>query len=224
MAVIRSRAQAANPVLISNPEVERARKAQLAALDAARAEGQAAAAAELKARAAELDRREQAIEADIKKREQELKQQYEQSLGAATQALNKASADMPKLQKRLMHESEQELVRLALALSARVLRREVHTDPAWFDDLLRAALAQVPSRRPVVLRMHPEDAELVRDRQGAFAAATGGESLEVVDDPSLARGGCRVVCAGTEVDAGVDTGWQRLAETLLGAIPEGPAR
>ena len=98
------------------------------------------------------------------------------------------------LEHKVIHQSETELVRLALSIAARVLRRDVHTNDAWFDDILRVSLSQVPRRRPIEVRMHPDDAALVQARAGEFAAAAGGEDLNIIGDGSCSRGDCRLSC------------------------------
>jgi len=62
-----------------------------------------------------------------------------------------------------------------------------------------------------VLVLNPEDANLVRQ----MLAYEYQESVwRVIEDPHMARGGCRIETAEGELDATVETRWKRIVSAL----------
>lgn len=102
------------------------------------------------------------------------------------------------------------LVRLALEIARQVVRRELKTQPHCLLDVVREALAQLPHQH-VNIHVHPGDAQLVRTHLADQVQHAGHRIRE---DASLARGGCRLDAAGTQVDATVETRWKRVVESL----------
>jgi flagellar assembly protein FliH len=62
-----------------------------------------------------------------------------------------------------------------------------------------------------MLLAHPDDAALIRARMGDPLAHNG---WQIVDDPSLTRGGCRVELGASEVDATLETRWKRVLDSI----------
>lgn len=102
------------------------------------------------------------------------------------------------------------LVRLALEIARQVVRRELKTQPHCLLDVVRETLAQLPHQH-VNIHVHPGDAQLVRTHLADQVQHAGHRIRE---DASLARGGCRLDAAGTQVDATVETRWKRVVESL----------
>jgi len=61
---------------------------------------------------------------------------------------------------RYLHDVEQEVVKLALAIAARILRREAQMDPLLLTGAARVALGQLSSTTEVRLRVPAEDLDL----------------------------------------------------------------
>ena len=67
----------------------------------------------------------------------------------------------------------------------------------------REALAVLPvSSRAVRVLLHPEDAELVRE---AYALGDGDLKWQVVEDPVIQHGGCKVLTETSQIDATVES-------------------
>lgn len=102
------------------------------------------------------------------------------------------------------------LVRLALEVARQVVRRELKTQPHSLLDVVREAIAQLPHQH-VNIHVHPDDAQLIRSHLADQVQHAGHRIRE---DASLARGGCRLEAAGTQIDATVETRWKRVVESL----------
>lgn len=220
MTILRSRTVEHPAVGLANPGVARALHEWQQRVEQARAEGRQAGLREAATRLAEADRRaaaaEQTAAANLERRHAEFLARFEPALAA----INAAAGRLEPLEKQLVQESEAELVRLALAVAAAVLRRAAATEPAWMDALVKRALLLVPDRRAIAIRLHPRDAASLRERVGALTARIPGlERLEVVSDDTLAPGACILQSQGSRFDASLIGCWERLADGLLDAAP-----
>jgi flagellar assembly protein FliH len=110
-------------------------------------------------------------------------------------------------------EVETELVRLALAVGKQLARRELHQEPAQVIAIVRESLAQLPAAaREVSVVLHPEDAAAVREH---LKPASGERHWAIVEDATLARGGCLVKSESSRVDALFES---RVAAITAGAL------
>ncbi|HEX4024336.1 MAG TPA: FliH/SctL family protein [Steroidobacteraceae bacterium] len=99
----------------------------------------------------------------------------------------------------LDHEVQRQLATLAGAIARQIVRRELKMHPDEIVAVVRETLALLPaSAREVRVQLHPDDAELVRTR---LPAAAGERAWSIVEDPVLARGGCRVTSSSSTIDA-----------------------
>jgi flagellar assembly protein FliH len=109
---------------------------------------------------------------------------------------------------------DQEIAEEVLALAVEVARQMVHNtlkeSPAAVVEVVREALHHLPQGRALI-HLNPEDAALVREYLGEQLKHN---EHRLVEDDTVARGGCRVEAAGSTVDATVQTRWRRIMENL----------
>jgi flagellar assembly protein FliH len=96
------------------------------------------------------------------------------------------ASEVAALRARLRHEAEADLVRLALAIARRVIRRELAVDPGAVRGLVMAALEKLRGVDVLRVRCFPAHADSLK---GFLAEEAGRGSLEVVADASLEPGG-----------------------------------
>lgn len=125
-------------------------------------------------------------------------------------------------------QMERQLLELAFAVGKQLARRELSANPSQIVAILRECLEQLPlAARDVRVHLHPEDAAIVRER---LAAPAEERAWSLVEDPTLARGGCLVRSDTSQIDARFESrvnavlasalGEQRLPERA--AAPPGP--
>lgn len=109
---------------------------------------------------------------------------------------------------------EEELTQLALAVARQIIRRELAVNPAHVIAAVREALAELPSStRDIRVVLNPDDAQLVRE---ALSQPSGPASWEIVEDPVIEHGGCRVISPNTTVDASLEARIRAVASRVLG--------
>jgi flagellar assembly protein FliH len=120
--------------------------------------------------------------------------------------------------KRLDDEVENELVKLVIGIATQIIRREIKTDPGQIVAVVRETLNVLPlASQKISLKLHPEDAELVRS---ALALDEVSPSWSIVEDPLITRGGCEVDTEISHVDATVEHRLAAVIATLLGGERE----
>lgn len=186
--------------------VEQARRAAEAAGRASgHAEGYAAglatAAAEAEVRAAQVSREQAAAQA-----------QHSAQLAHAVSLLAGAADEFRAKQQLSLADLEDVVIDLALSIARAVLARElaVSADPG--AEALARALALAPDGCAVTVRMHPQDAAVLRD----LSEVAPGRELVVLADPAVEPGGCVAEAAGRHVDAQLGTALDRVSAVLRG--------
>lgn len=99
------------------------------------------------------------------------------------------------------HNVEGEVVRLALAIAARVLHRETHLDPLLLSGAVRVALDKLGDSSRVVMRVPPREVDAWKEffRGAANLRIQPG----VLEDPSLSPGECLLVTELGTIELGV---------------------
>jgi len=116
------------------------------------------------------------------------------------------------LRQTLIHETEREMVQLALTLARRVVHREVTLDPELAAALAHVALERLGTNTPATIRLNPEDYTIVAQDSSRW----GGQTVTVVPDPAISRGGCLVESAFGSVDATIERQFDELSRALFG--------
>jgi flagellar assembly protein FliH len=116
------------------------------------------------------------------------------------------------LRQTLIHETEREMVQLALTLARRVVHREVTLDPELAAALAHVALERLGTNTPATIRLNPEDYTIVAQDSTRW----GGQTVTVVPDPAISRGGCLVESAFGSVDATIERQFDELSRALFG--------
>jgi flagellar assembly protein FliH len=176
--------------------------------------------AALKTRVAELER-------EIERREQAaLRKGLDQGRAAAAQEaaaqlkplLERFAATINELsshRRQLRRDAETDVVKLAIAIGRRVLRRELATDPDAMRGLVKAALEKLEGREIERVRVNPADAAAVKQHleQARMAA-----KFEVVPEPRLERGAAIFETSRGNLDASIETQLDEIQRGLIDRI------
>ncbi len=109
---------------------------------------------------------------------------------------------------------EAQLAGLALTVARHLVRRELRADPSQVIGILRQAVSLLPAAaRDVRIHLHPDDAALVREK---LAAPATERAWVLVEDPVMARGGCRETADHSRVGARLETRLNAAVAAVLG--------
>ena len=106
------------------------------------------------------------------------------------------------------------MLQLALTVGRQLAGEALAANPEQVLELIRAILHEDPmlNDKPVLL-LHPSDLKLAQQHLERELAAIG---WKLRADDRLERGGCRLVSADGELDATIETRWQRIIHQLRG--------
>ncbi len=114
---------------------------------------------------------------------------------------------------QLDQQVENEIVTLVISMVRQLIRREVKLDPGQIVGVVREALGILPvSARNIRVMLHPEDADLVRE---AYTLGEHEQQWQIVEDPVIQRGGCRIHTDTSQIDATLDSRLSSLIAPLL---------
>jgi len=105
---------------------------------------------------------------------------------------------------------------LATVVAARILAREIESDPDYVLRIAKSAIAEVTHAREARVKVNPFDAPAISEhRADLFAAAASVKSIEIVEDPSI-LGGCLIETDGGSIDARIESMLDEAKDALRG--------
>jgi flagellar assembly protein FliH len=121
-----------------------------------------------------------------------------------------------EVRSRLIAESEEALVRLAVDVAERIVKADLQLNPDRVLNVLEGALRKAFVRDRLTVVCNPADLQLLEEGQDGLAAQVGTlQHLELVGDRRVARGGVVVRTDAGDVDATLDSQLERLCEAML---------
>jgi flagellar assembly protein FliH len=128
----------------------------------------------------------------------------EEAFAKVSEALAQALLATGSLRARLLHESEEDLLKLAVLIARTIMLREVSCDPAFLATVVRGAVDLASDGGEVVVRLNPDDYAKVANRP-EFAGLSGDKRrITLKGDPAVAGAGCLVETVRGNIDAGLD--------------------
>lgn len=107
-----------------------------------------------------------------------------------------------------------ELAQLCMAVVKQMVRRELKISPGEIVAVVREALSMLPATpAEITLELHPDDAALIRD---TLVTSSTKLSWQIIEDPLLTRGGCRVLTTTSRIDASVETRMNAIIAEVMG--------
>jgi flagellar assembly protein FliH len=126
--------------------------------------------------------------------------------------LAKSIDEMSQLRPRLRRDAEGDVLRLALAIARRVLRRELAVDPDAMHGLVLGALEKLQSKEISRVRVHPSHAAQVT---AYLRKAIPSTNVDVVPDGAHEPGTVIFETERGDLDASVDSQLQEIERGLL---------
>jgi flagellar assembly protein FliH len=130
-----------------------------------------------------------------------------------------ALAQFRGLRERYFAEVEQEVVKLALAIAARVLHREAQIDPLLLAGVVRVALEKMGDRSGVVLRVAAGDGDIW---ERVFHATDAADRPKVTEDLHLERGACVLETKMGTVELGVSVQLEEIEKGFFDLLNHRP--
>lgn len=106
----------------------------------------------------------------------------------------------------------QEMLALVLEICRQMVRQALQVKPELVLGVVREAINSLPhANHHPHIALHPDDAALVRTH---LAEELAHSHWRIVEDAHMQRGGCRLETASSEIDATLESRWQRVLAAL----------
>lgn len=139
-----------------------------------------------------------------------------ESLDIERTAIAMACASFGKARERYFGEIEAEVVKLALAIAARVLQREVKMDPTLLAGVVRVALSKLSDLQGAVLRVSTDEAEMWR-------RAMKSVGIQVEENPRMPAGEVQLHTPGGVAELGIEAQLVEVERGFFDLLAKRPA-
>ncbi len=140
-------------------------------------------------------------------------------LADALAVVQRIGADAHAVRDRVLRQAEREVIELVIEVAETVIGEQVALEPALVLDTVERALARAGAQNVVRIRVHPDD----RDKVVVAMEERHGDALpfQVMNDHTIAVGGCVIDTQAGEVDARLDVQLAEVARVLREGVPDG---
>jgi type III secretion protein L len=140
----------------------------------------------------------------------------EQGYAAGLDKWNDALAEAWSRRDAFLLRNEAELVRLAVAIAEKVVRRSVEADSDVVVQAVKEALKSVRGEKRITIKVNPSEEDVLRE-QASSLRLLGSEvgDLVIVGNPAIAAGGCIVESELGVIDAQIDTQLASIEKALM---------
>ena len=109
------------------------------------------------------------------------------------------------------------MVELCIAISRKVLQRELELKRDGIVECVRTALKSVVAGGEITIKVNPKDQDILLLHKGELVKyGDGVKGVKVEADESVSRGGCLVDTNFGEIDASIDSIMTEIEEKLKG--------
>jgi flagellar assembly protein FliH len=159
----------------------------------------------------EAARRESKAEA-----REEWREELEERVAEERARIARVCEEFARERRQYFSDVEAEVVRLALAIAARVLHREAELDPLLLTGVVRVALEKVAEDSATVLRVPAAEVEIWRE-------VTSSDSTNVVGDERMKAGECVLDTSVGKVELGVSAQLEEIEKGFFDLLQQRPA-
>jgi flagellar assembly protein FliH len=159
----------------------------------------------------EAARRESRAEA-----REEWREELEERVAEERVRVDRVCEEFVRERRQYFSHVEAEVVRLALAIAARVLHREAELDPLLLTGVVRVALEKVAEDSATVLRVPTAEVEIWRE-------VTSSDSTNVVGDERMKAGECVLETSVGKVELGVSAQLEEIEKGFFDLLRQRPA-
>src|ERR1017187_386547 len=145
---------------------------------------------------------QEAFDAGLRAGEAAAKESLESDVRGSIERLAATLVEVASLRAETIHRAEVDTVRLAVEIARRVLHRELTVDTSALGALIKAALEKLQAQEVYRVRVHPDQAKIVRSCLDEMGRS---QAIEVINDASQSRGGAVFEISRGALDASVET-------------------
>jgi flagellar assembly protein FliH len=137
---------------------------------------------------------------------------------AVVASIAEAARELESHRRKLLAELQHVAVELAVAIASRLIYDKIQANDYAVESLVREVVERLGAKGPVVVRMHPEDVSLLRQRLGG--QSLGSAELRLVEDSAVSRGDCKAEAGEVSVVSQLDAQLNDIRRHLLRSLAD----
>jgi flagellar assembly protein FliH len=143
----------------------------------------------------------------------EVEQEVVRTIDPWREQLSQTLHDLDGLRLSLVSQAEKEVARLAIEIAKKIVHREVSIDNDIVMTLARIGLSRMHNRVAATVHLHPDDLVYVEEHRSQLNAT---QSVQLVEDQSVGRGGCLIQTEMGAVDARIEQQFAEIERAFIG--------
>lgn len=140
---------------------------------------------------------------------------YRSGTDQAVTEFEQTLLDVREIRERVWRETEQDLLRLAIRLTEKILGREIKSDKTAVADIVATALQNARQQEKLTVRVNPSDLPTIEDEMKNFSRNGRTQYMDFIADPRVSEGGCLIESEVGTIDARLETQLRVLERALL---------
>ena len=133
------------------------------------------------------------------------RRQVEEDCAAVSRSFGTAMAEMSDMRVLLLKDCEDDLLRLAIMLSERIIRQEITLNRKILARIVADVVENLAGKDGLVISFNPEDYRIIFDNRYLDQAGIAGMSqIDVKSDENVTLGGCLVETSSGQVDGQIE--------------------
>jgi len=148
---------------------------------------------------------QQKLEAAFHKGIDEGRQQTERGLANVFRSLREAIDATMRLREKVLRESEEDLLKLAIMVARKIVQQEIRHDPQILANIVGETVSCCSDLDKITIRLNPDDCTLVSANRNFYLSGIGANTqVSLIPDEAILPGGCMVDTVTGTIDARID--------------------
>ena len=137
---------------------------------------------------------------------------YQEGLAQTTELMVKARME----HEQFLKNANRDVMDLAFKIAEKIIGRQLETDPTTIISIVKQAMQSVRASKQITIRVHPDDAKLLRQNDEDLQEALGRQRvIDIMEDKKVHQGGCIIESEIGTVEAQLHTQLDRLKKILM---------
>ena len=147
---------------------------------------------------------------------QKAQKQYQSQVQNSLDALNNITSSLSAQYNKLKEEQEQDILAFIITLTRKIIDTELEINNQIVLNILKNALNLLNEREEIKILVNPQDWLIVKENINYLKLRIDlPPNIEIVNNNTITRGGCRIESKSGSIDADIDTQFEEIKRKLL---------
>lgn len=130
--------------------------------------------------------------------------------------LKNALKELSDLRSAMIEKHHEQILEIVFLIAEKAIHRQIHLSPDIILDTVRAASSHLTETEEIRIRLHPSDFEYIKEIEAIISKKlTGGNTIHVIEDSSIDRGGSVIETEFGDIDATVRSQIEHMKEVVI---------